>query len=71
MSADSETREIRFRTSLRNTILDVMNGRGWDELDDEDESWDFFWADGLQFIYFLKCENSYILNITYLNGWSS
>jgi tubulin polyglutamylase TTLL9 len=35
---------IRFRTSLRNTVLDVMRSRGWKETDSETE-WDFHWAD--------------------------
>ncbi|CUG88456.1 tubulin tyrosine ligase, putative [Bodo saltans] len=35
---------IRFRTSLRNTVLDVMRSRGWKETDHETE-WDFFWSD--------------------------
>lgn len=35
---------VRFRTSLRNTVLDVMRSRGWKETDSETE-WDFFWAD--------------------------
>ena len=38
------TGPIRFRTSLRNTVLDVMRSRGWKETDSETE-WDFFWAD--------------------------
>ncbi|ORC92625.1 putative tubulin tyrosine ligase protein [Trypanosoma theileri] len=35
---------IRFRTFLRNTVLDVMRSRGWLETD-SDLGWDFFWAD--------------------------
>lgn len=35
---------LRFRTSLRNTILDVMRSRGWKETD-SDLDWDFHWAD--------------------------
>lgn len=35
---------IRFRTSLRNTVLDVMRSRGWKETDAETD-WDFHWAD--------------------------
>ena len=31
---DPDGRVIYFRTSLRNTILDVMLGRGWQELDE-------------------------------------
>lgn len=36
--------QIRFRTSLRNTVLDVMRSRGWKETDSETD-WDFHWAD--------------------------
>lgn len=35
---------IKFKTCLRNTILDVMKLKGWKEAD-ENEEWDFFWAD--------------------------
>lgn len=35
---------IKFRTSLRNTILDVLLERGWKETDSDTE-WDFNWAD--------------------------
>ena len=35
---------IRFRTSFRNTIYDVMKGRGWVE-SDSDVDWDFQWAE--------------------------
>eukprot|EP00026_Physarum_polycephalum_P009361 Phypoly_transcript_09482.p1 GENE.Phypoly_transcript_09482~~Phypoly_transcript_09482.p1 ORF type:complete len:397 (+),score=44.91 Phypoly_transcript_09482:157-1347(+) len=35
---------IKFRTSLRNTILDVLLERGWKETD-SDTDWDFNWAD--------------------------
>lgn len=38
------TGPIRFRTSLRNTVLDVMRSRGWKETD-SDLDWDFHWAD--------------------------
>jgi len=34
---------IKFRTALRNTILDVLHDRGWKE--GEGEDWDFNWAD--------------------------
>eukprot|EP00898_Chlorokybus_atmophyticus_P008329 jgi/Chlat1/8498/Chrsp80S07888 len=37
-------RAIRFRSSLHNTVADVMRGRGWSETDAELE-WDVFWAD--------------------------
>ena len=33
-----------FRTSLRNTVLDVMLARGWEETKGELD-WDIFWAD--------------------------
>lgn len=35
---------IRFKTFLRNTILDVMRSRGWIETD-SDYDWDYHWAD--------------------------
>ncbi|KAJ3216340.1 putative tubulin polyglutamylase ttll9 [Clydaea vesicula] len=35
---------IKFRTSLRNTVYQVMKDRGWKETD-SDLDWDFFWAD--------------------------
>ncbi|KAJ3216280.1 putative tubulin polyglutamylase ttll9 [Dinochytrium kinnereticum] len=35
---------VKFKTSLRNTVLDVMKDRGWKETDGELD-WDFFWAD--------------------------
>ena len=35
---------IRFKTHLRNTVLDVMRSRGWKETDSETE-WEFNWAD--------------------------
>jgi tubulin polyglutamylase TTLL9 len=35
---------IRFRATLRNTILDVCRSRGWKETDSESD-WDFFWSD--------------------------
>lgn len=36
---------IRFRSSLRNTILEVLAARKeWQETEHETE-WDFFWAD--------------------------
>ncbi|MES1906788.1 MAG: hypothetical protein MHM6MM_000025 [Cercozoa sp. M6MM] len=37
---------VRFRTSLRNVVLDVMVRRGWKETED-DPDWDIFWADRL------------------------
>lgn len=41
-------RPIRFRTSLSNTIADVMRGRGWQEVTAESaqpNEWDFYWCD--------------------------
>lgn len=35
---------IRFKSFLRNTVLDVMRSRGWIETDSEYE-WDYHWAD--------------------------
>ncbi|KAI9345289.1 tubulin-tyrosine ligase family-domain-containing protein [Obelidium mucronatum] len=35
---------IRFKTHLRNTVLDVFKDRGWKETDSETD-WDFHWAD--------------------------
>ena len=33
---------VRFKTSFRNTIYDVMKNRGWKE---SDTDWDIYWAD--------------------------
>lgn len=41
-------RPIRFRTSLSNTILDVMRSRGWQEVTAESaqpNEWDIYWCD--------------------------
>ncbi|RUS81101.1 hypothetical protein EGW08_011141 [Elysia chlorotica] len=39
-------RNIRFRCSLQNTILDVLRARpGWIEVSNEGGAWDFYWAD--------------------------
>lgn len=41
-------RPIRFRTSLSNTILDVMRARGWQEVTSESaqpNDWDIYWCD--------------------------
>eukprot|EP00758_Cryptobia_borreli_P009611 Tbor_TRINITY_DN5494_c0_g4::TRINITY_DN5494_c0_g4_i2::g.24866::m.24866/K16603/TTLL9; tubulin polyglutamylase TTLL9 len=35
---------IKFKTTLRNTVLDVMRCRGWKETDSETD-WNFFWSD--------------------------
>eukprot|EP00994_Dinema_validum_P007437 NODE_611_length_1504_cov_89.870103_g451_i0.p1 GENE.NODE_611_length_1504_cov_89.870103_g451_i0~~NODE_611_length_1504_cov_89.870103_g451_i0.p1 ORF type:complete len:419 (-),score=94.89 NODE_611_length_1504_cov_89.870103_g451_i0:159-1415(-) len=40
----SRSRNYKFRTTLYNTIYDVMIARGWKETDD-DTDWDFHWAD--------------------------
>lgn len=37
-------RAIRFKTSLHNTIADVLRARGWHEVKDDGE-WDFYWCD--------------------------
>lgn len=37
------TTPFRFRTSLRNTVFQVMRDRGWRECEADD--WDFYWAD--------------------------
>lgn len=51
-SSNTATNVIRFKTSFRNTIFDVMKARGWKESstsansDNNDNSnWDFYWAD--------------------------
>ena len=40
----SGERVIRFKTSLHNTIGDVLKARGWHEVKDDGE-WDFYWCD--------------------------
>lgn len=35
---------LKFKTTLRNTVLDVMRSRGWKETDSETD-WNFFWSD--------------------------
>eukprot|EP00899_Mesostigma_viride_P003533 jgi/Mesvir1/13180/Mv06143-RA.1 len=42
--SDNGQRVIRYRSSLHNTIEDVLRGRGWVECEGEMD-WDFFWAD--------------------------
>lgn len=37
-------RQLVFKTSFRNTILDVLLARGYREAEDG-ETWDFNWAD--------------------------
>lgn len=34
---------IRFKTTFRNTILDVFRQKGWKETDTETD-WDIFWT---------------------------
>jgi tubulin polyglutamylase TTLL9 len=42
-------RSVNFRSALRNTVLDVMVSRGWNETDHEnpasETNWDIFWTD--------------------------
>ncbi|XP_068696845.1 probable tubulin polyglutamylase TTLL9 [Montipora foliosa] len=38
------SRVIRFKCSLQNTILDVLRSKGWTEIREEGE-WDFYWCD--------------------------
>ncbi|KAK2962359.1 putative Tubulin glycylase 3A [Blattamonas nauphoetae] len=38
-------RTITFRAFLRNTILDVLLGRGWFEVGEDNDNWDIIWAD--------------------------
>ena len=45
MSAKSKPACVRYRTCLRNTILDALKARpGWKETD-SDTDFDFVWAD--------------------------
>jgi tubulin polyglutamylase TTLL9 len=43
-SASVEPSVLRFKTGFRNTIYDVMLGRGW-KLTESDMDWDFHWAE--------------------------
>eukprot|EP00033_Pygsuia_biforma_P002884 GCRY01003181.1.p1 GENE.GCRY01003181.1~~GCRY01003181.1.p1 ORF type:complete len:439 (-),score=70.47 GCRY01003181.1:32-1348(-) len=44
-NSSSNDRRIRFRTTLHNTVYDVMSSReGWEETDSELD-WDLFWSD--------------------------
>nr|XP_058958673.1 probable tubulin polyglutamylase TTLL9 [Pocillopora verrucosa] len=38
------SRVIRFKCSLQNTIIDVLRSKGWTEVREEGE-WDFYWCD--------------------------
>ena len=37
--------EIKYRCTFHNTIKDVLASRGWREVDEDREDWDFAWAD--------------------------
>lgn len=39
-----EPSTIRFKTAFRNTVYDVMVGRGW-KLTDHDMDWDLYWCE--------------------------
>lgn len=43
-NANSISGHIRFKTSFRNTIYEVMKRRGWKQTDSEMD-WDFHWAE--------------------------
>lgn len=36
---------IRYYCTFINTIADVLASRGWQEVENEDDAWDFVWAD--------------------------
>lgn len=38
---------VKFKTSFRNTIYDIMKSRGWKEAESD---WDIYWADR-DFVY--------------------
>ncbi|RNA32432.1 putative tubulin polyglutamylase TTLL9 [Brachionus plicatilis] len=38
-------RPIKFRCFLQNTMLDVLKSRGWMEVADPNDEWDFYWVD--------------------------
>jgi hypothetical protein len=40
---------FRFKTSLRNTVYQVMRDRGWKETEN-DTDWDFFWAGNARYL---------------------
>lgn len=45
MAQKEDEVSVLFRTSLRNTVYDVMSSNpGWEEADNEDD-WDIHWAD--------------------------
>jgi len=37
--------KIRYKCALNNTILDVLRCKGWQEVKDETNEWDFYWCD--------------------------
>ncbi len=37
--------DIKYRCTFNNTIKDVLASRGWREVEDDREDWDFVWAD--------------------------
>lgn len=39
------SRTIRFKCSLQNTIIDVLRGKGWQEVKEGENDWDIFWCD--------------------------
>tara|TARA_A100001015_G_scaffold319072_1_gene440858 strand:- start:36 stop:467 length:432 start_codon:yes stop_codon:yes gene_type:complete len=44
-NSNMNTNIIRYYCTFRNTIADVLASRGWREVDDEREAWDFVWAE--------------------------
>ena len=42
---NANTNIIRYYCTFRNTIADVLASRGWREVDDERDDWDFVWAE--------------------------
>lgn len=45
ISTGKESKDVVFKTSFRNCILDAMKKRGWNEVDKGSKDWDFHWAD--------------------------
>ncbi|XP_046842551.1 probable tubulin polyglutamylase TTLL9 isoform X2 [Xenia sp. Carnegie-2017] len=39
------SRTIRFKCSLQNTIIDVLRSKGWEEVKEGENDWDIFWCD--------------------------
>lgn len=49
-------RPIRFKCALQNTIIDVLRSKGWVEVKEDDQEFDFMWADrGWMKEYFDQC----------------